>query len=137
VAGAKGYVTLYRGPLAQRLDQDPATTLQVTSEGRQWLGDDLSTKIERMTSAVNRSLARGGDDPGHITLVAGQDRDFIGGYRLKGWDWLWRLGGFWPNPDVALPVAVAAMEYVYTHPPQPAPGGGIKYLWHAVVTGSS
>jgi hypothetical protein len=49
---------------------------------------------------------------------------------------MWRIGGFYPNPDVALPVAVAAMEYLYTHAPPPStPAGGAKHLWHAAVSG--
>jgi hypothetical protein len=74
------------------------------------------------------------DDPGHVALVAGHRQDFIGGYRLEGWGWLWRVGGFSPQREVALPVAVAAMEHIYTHPPLPVKSGEIKYLWHATVT---
>ena len=116
------------------VDQPPEP-LRATDEGREWLGPDLSGRIDRTMSAVNRGLSRGGSDPGHLTLVAGERDDFIGGYRLDGWGWLWRIGGFHPDPDVALPVAVGAMEHIYTHPPLPAPRArGPKYLWHAVVT---
>jgi hypothetical protein len=66
-----------------------------------------------------------------VTLVAGDNSDFIGGYRLDGW--FWRIGGFSPNPDVALPVAVAATQDIYTHPPITVKPGGVKYLWHVVV----
>lgn len=52
---------------------------------------------------------------------------------LTGWGWLWRIGGFFPNPDVALPVAVRVTEYLYTHPPLPAQRPGIQYLWHATI----
>ena len=114
------------------VDQPPER-LRVTPEGRQWLGKKLADRVGRSMSTVNRGLARGRHDPGHVALVAGRRQDFIGGYRLGGWGWLWRVGGFWPNPDVALPVAVAAMEHVYTHPPLPVEGGGIRFLWHAVV----
>ncbi|MBV9470180.1 MAG: hypothetical protein JOZ57_13170, partial [Abitibacteriaceae bacterium] len=107
--------------------------LHVTPTGQQWLGEALSGQVAQMQSAVNRGLARGKDDPGHVTLVAGAQQDFIGGYRLNGWGWLWRIGGFWPNPNVVLPVTVAATEYLYTHPSPPAQPGGTQYLWHAVV----
>jgi hypothetical protein len=111
----------------------PAEPLTVTPVGRAVLGDQLSAKVQAAMSAVNRGLSAGADDPGHVTLVTGQKQDFIGAYRLNGWGWLWRIGGFNPTPEVALPVAVAAMEYVYTHPPLPVKAGGVKYLWHAVV----
>jgi hypothetical protein len=111
----------------------PAERLSVPSETPEWLGNDLSARISRALSIVNRGLTRGADDPGHVTLVAAERQDFIGGYRLEGWGWFWRIGGFWPNPDVALPAAVAAMEYIYTHPPLPVKPGERKYLWHVVV----
>jgi hypothetical protein len=62
-------------------------------------------------------------------LVAGRSADFIGGYRLDGWGWLWRVGGFNPNPDVAVPVMVKALEFVVTNPVQPIPTARIKTLW--------
>jgi hypothetical protein len=116
------------------VDQPPET-LSVTAEGRAWLGPDLCGRIAASASTVNRALVRGHDDPGHITLVTGQDQDFIGAYRLDGWGWLWRIGGFYPHPNVALPVAAAAMEYLYTHAPPPLPPGGLRYLWHASMRG--
>jgi hypothetical protein len=116
------------------VDQAPEV-LSVTAEGQAWLGKDLIDRIAASASTVNRALERGNQDPGHVTLVAGRDQDFIGAYRLDGWGWLWRIGGFHPNPDVALPVAAAAMEYLYTHVAPPAPPTGAKYLWHAVVSG--
>jgi hypothetical protein len=108
--------------------------LQATTDGRKWLGDELSRKIAASSSMVNRFLPRGGSDPGHITLVAGEKQDFIGGYQLNGWGWLWRIGGFHPNPEVAVPVVVAATEYLLANPPQPIRASGTKYLWHAVLS---
>ena len=115
------------------VDQAPEP-LRVSPEGRAWLRRPaLSSQVEKAFSAVNRALPRSHDDPGHVTLVAGADEDFIGGYRLGGWGWFWRIGGMNPNPEVALPVAVAATEFLYTNPPLPVKPGGIKYLWHATV----
>jgi hypothetical protein len=108
-------------------------SLQATADGRKWLGDELSRKIAASSSMVNRFLPRGGSDRGHITLVAGEKQDFIGGYQLNGWGWLWRIGGFHPNPEVAVPVVVAATEYLLANPPQPIRAPGTKYLWHAVL----
>lgn len=108
--------------------------LSVTAEGRAWLGKEVSDRIAGSASTVNRALLRGNEDPGHITLVTGREQDFVGAYRLGGWGWLWRIGGFYPNPDVAVPVTVATMEYLYTHAPPLSPPSGVKYLWHATVT---
>jgi len=126
-----GYLGLPVG--GGEIDQ-PAEPLVVPAANRAWLGEELAKQVERSMSAVNRGAVRGSHDPGHVTLVAGRRQDFIAGYRLDGWGWLWRIGGFWPNPDAALPVAVKAVEHVYTHPPLPVRPGGVKYLWHARVT---
>ena len=107
----------------------PGEPLKVPYEALQWLGADLAGSIERLTSPVNRALPRGPEDPGHVALVAGRSADFIGGYRLDGWGWLWRVGGFNPNPDVAVPVMVKALEFVVTNPVQPIPTARIKTLW--------
>lgn len=113
---------------------EPAQPLCVSPEAREWLGEKLSARVDRSASMVNRGLPRGPSDPGHFTLVAGDDVDFIGGYRLDGWGWFWRIGGFRPNADVALPVAVAATAYIYTHRPVPVTAAGPPRLWHATVT---
>lgn len=107
----------------------PAEALHVTSEGQSWLNPAVAALVAGAGSPVNRGLARGPLDPGHVTLVAGRESDWIGGYRLDGWGWLWRIGGFWPHPEVALPVTVAALEHLATQPPQPVKPGGVKYLW--------
>ncbi|MCY3021895.1 MAG: hypothetical protein NTW87_23030, partial [Planctomycetota bacterium] len=65
------------------VDQAPEP-LRVPAEGRAWLGEGLSARVETLTSAVNRGLPRGSESTGHVTLVAGTDQDFIGGYRLDG-----------------------------------------------------
>ena len=127
-SGGMGYLGL---PVGGGEVDAPAERLSVPAEGRQWLGDDLSEKVQGAMSAVNRGLTRGSDDPGHVALVAGERQDFIGGYRLDGWGWLWRIGGFYPNAQVALPVAVAAMERIFTHLPEEPKAGGVRYLWHA------
>ncbi|MBM3475736.1 MAG: hypothetical protein FJX75_20920 [Armatimonadetes bacterium] len=130
---ASGMATLGLPVGGGEVDQAPEP-LQVTPLGRTVLGDDLTSRVAALTSSVNRGLPRGGDDPGHCALVAGAKQDFIGAYRLHGWGYFWRIGGFNPNPDVALPVAVAAMQYVFDYPPLPIEGGGISYLWHATVS---
>ncbi|MBI5832399.1 MAG: hypothetical protein HZB16_08850, partial [Armatimonadetes bacterium] len=98
----------------------PAEPLNVTSTGRAWLGDALAGRVQALVSPVNRGLPRSSADPGHVALVSaardGGD-DFIGGYRLGGYGWLWRIGGFNPNPAVVTPVVVATLEYLAAHPP--------------------
>jgi hypothetical protein len=66
-------------------------------------------------------------------LVAGAASGFIGGYRLDGWGYLWRIGGFSPNPEVTTAVAVAATLHQYTCPPAPLPAAGSRYLYHATL----
>jgi hypothetical protein len=111
-----------------------ARPLSATPQGQEWLGTELSHKIGTLESAGNRALARGGDDPGHVTLIESAGRDFIGGYRLNGWGYLWRVGGFQPNPQVLLPTVLAVTQYTYRQAPQLTSAGGIKYLWHANIS---
>ena len=108
----------------------PAEPLLVTSLGQIVFGNGLSSQLQGLTSTVNRGLLRTPDDPGHLALLAGAQQDFLGAYRLDGWGYLWRIGGFMPNRNVVLPAAVATMEYLYTNPPLPFPPGSTKYLWH-------
>jgi len=108
----------------------PPEPLAVTPLGQTVFGADLSARLQGMTSTVNRGLLRTPDDPGHLTILAGAQQAFVGAYRLDGWGYLWRIGGFFPNPNVVLPAATAAMEYIFTNPPLPFEGGPTRYLWH-------
>ena len=111
----------------------PAEPVSVTADGQTILGADVAAGLAGLTSIVNRGLVRTPDDPGHLALLAGAQQDFLGAYRLDGWGCLWRIGGFWPNRNVALPAATATMEYLFTHPPLAYPSGPIKYLWHGTL----
>ncbi len=106
-----------------------AEPLSVGRDAEILLGATTAT-IAQHSSVVNRGLPRGGGAPDHITLIAGRNDDFIGGYRLNGWGVLWRIGGFNPNPQVAIPTVVASLENGYQRPPLPL-RNSTKYLWHA------
>jgi hypothetical protein len=144
--GAQGWQTQLLGPDGMGyfglpvgdgpVDQAPEP-LTVTALGQELLGSRLSAGLAGKTSTVNRSLPGTADAPSHLTLLAGAQQDFLGAYRLEGWGYLWRVGGFWPNPQVVLPAAVAVMEYVYTHPPLPIDPDPIRYLWHGTLRRAS
>ncbi len=125
-----GYLGL---PVADGEVEAPGEPLTVTATGQQWFGPELSTRLGRLSSPVNRGLPRTRPDPGHWALVSGAGADFIGAYRFNGWGGLWRIGGFNPNPEVVLPAMVAVAEHLATQPPEPVQPGGIAYLWHATV----
>ncbi len=110
----------------------PAEPLHATDTGKHWLGDALSALIEQCASVVNRSTPSTDSAPATL-LVAGVENGFIGGYRLDGWGYLWRIGGFNPNPDMTVSVAVAATLYQYTHPPAPLPPSATRFLFHATL----
>lgn len=112
---------------------DPPQPLTVTRQGRAWLGDALATDVETRESAVNRGVLSTEAAPATV-LVAGAENGFIGGYRLDGWGYLWRIGGFDPNPEVAIPVAIATTLHQYTNPPEKPGPAGTRYLWHATLT---
>jgi hypothetical protein len=111
-----------------------AEPVSVTAEGRGLLGDALADQLNGLTSSVDRGLPRTADDPGHLAVLAGAEADFLGGYRLEGWGFLWRIGGFNPNPAVAIPATVGVIEFLYGHPPLPVPASSLPYLWHGTVT---
>jgi hypothetical protein len=124
-------------PVGGGENAQPAEPLIVTAAGQTMFGEALSMQLQGLTSSVNRGLLRTSDDPGHLALLAGAQQDFMGGYRLDGWGYLWRIGGFWPNPDVVLPAVPAVMTFLYTNPPLPAVVSPVKYLWHGSVTFAS
>jgi hypothetical protein len=111
-----------------------AEALSVTSEGRELLGDAVADQLSGLTSSVNRGLPRTAGDPGHLAVLAGAETDFLGGYRLEGWGFLWRTGGFNPDRAVLIPATVGVIEYLYSHPPLPVPSSTMPYLWHGTVT---
>ena len=114
----------------------PAESLHATETGKAWLGDALAAKVDQSMSVVNRGTPSTKALPATV-LVAGAENGFIGGYRLEGWGYLWRVGGFNPNPEVATSVAVAATLHQYTHPPAPPPASGTRFLYHATLTPAS
>ncbi|HSR87628.1 MAG TPA: hypothetical protein VLL07_01635, partial [Pontiella sp.] len=107
--------------------------LTVTAEGQAIFGPTLSAQLATESTAVNRGLPRTADDPGHFALLAGTEQDFLGAYRLGGWGYLWRYGGFNPNSNVLLSTAPAVMTYLYTNAPLPAAASSQKYFWHGNV----
>jgi len=129
VIGSSG-MNFFGIPVGAGAVDQPAEPLTVTELGGTIFGPDLSGRLQGLGSIVNRGLLRTPDDPGHLTLLAGAQQDFLGAYRLDGWGYLWRVGGFSPNPNVVLPAATATMEYLYTHPPLPFESGPTKYVWH-------
>jgi hypothetical protein len=115
---------------------DPVEPLHATDAGKAWLGEALAAQLSQSASVVNRGVVSTPGAPATV-LVSGTDTGFIGGYRLDGWGYLWRIGGFNPNPDVATSVAVAATLHQYTTPPAPLPPSGTRYLYHATLTPAS
>lgn len=115
----------------------PAEPLAVTAAGQAMFGPALSAQLQGLASSVNRGLLRTSDDPGHLAVLAGAQQDFMGAYRLDGWGYLWRIGGFWPNSNMVLPAVPAIMTYLYTNAPLPATVSTVEYLWHGTGTFAS
>lgn len=128
--GSGGADTLGIPVGAGDVDQPPEP-LRVTDEGARMLGQEVTEALGGMSSTVNRALPS--DEPAHVSWVAGQRGGFIGGYRLNGWGWLCRIGGFWPNRDVAIPVVVRVLEQLYDSPAAPGPADPTPRLWHFAV----
>ena len=120
-------------PVGDGAVDDPSEPLHVTDTGKAWLGNALAAKVGQSASVVNRGTLSTPAVPATV-LVAGVQNNFIGGYRLDGWGYVWRIGGFSPNPEVATSVAVAATLHQYLTPPAPLPPSGTRYLYHATLT---
>lgn len=123
-------------PIGDGEVDDPSEPLHATEAGTAWLGAALASQIAQAGSVVNRGVVSNAAAPATV-LVAGAENNFIGGYRLEGWGYLWRIGGFNPNPAVATSAAVAATLHQYTTPPAPLPPSGTRYLYHATLTPAS
>ncbi len=121
-------------PVGSGANNQPAEPLTVTSTGETMFGSALTPRLQGLYSTVNRGLVRSSDDPGHITILAGSQQDFVGAYRLGGWGYFWRIGGFYPNSAVVFPTVSSVLTYLYTSPPQPAIVSTVQYLWHGTVT---
>lgn len=108
----------------------PPVSLEATEAGRHWLQPQSLEAIGRHPSQANRGAGSG---PPTVCLVASSEREYVFGYRLDGWGWLWRIGGLNPIREVALPVVVDTLEHLYTHPPLPLPTDPTPRTWRLRV----
>ncbi len=93
----------------------PLEQLVVTATGKQVLGEEVTAVVLKTPCEINRPLPA---DDAHLTLIAAEGRDYMGGYSLGGWGRLWRFGGSRASAEMAIPVTAAIVHYTYTHPPQ-------------------
>jgi len=133
--GAAGLNHL-RLPIGDGEVDQPVEPLHATDEGKVWLGEAMAERVAQASSSVNRCVRTSAATPATL-LVSGVEAGFIGGYRLDGWGYLWRVGGFSPDPEITPAVAVAATLHHYTTPPAPLPPAGTRYLYHATLTPAS
>lgn len=105
---------------------DPPRPLKVTEVGKQWLGSGWATAIERLQSGVQRPFT---GRPDALNLVMGGQDGFVAGIRGDGWGWLWRLGGFRPNPEAAQMAVVGVLEHLATQPWPEPPRPERKLFW--------
>ena len=96
---------------------DPPRVLVPTKAGVAWLGQAAAEEMGKLRSGVQRPFA---DRPDALVLVRGGQDGFVAGIRGDGWGWLWRLGGFSPQPDAAR-LAVAGVLGRLATQPWPAP----------------
>jgi len=104
--------------------------LRVSEEGVGWLTDASQALVARSSSAVNRGLPADTRDPGHVTVITGPSGDFVGGYRLAGWGWLWRIGGLNPDPQVSEAVVADVLARLASSAPLPPKPPQVRRLWH-------
>lgn len=95
----------------------PAEPLRVTPAGRPWFDNALVSRIEASTSGIQRGFE---DDGPTLVLVESQSGDFAAAIRGQGWGWLFRLGGFRPDPGAAGAIVSGSLRHLLTRPwPEP------------------
>lgn len=87
--GPKGYVSLFGGNIEHREDETPAT-LHVTTEGREWLGNELADRLEDAKALVNRPSPRVHTN---LVLVDSDHGPYFAARNISGTGALWRIGG--------------------------------------------
>ncbi len=109
-----------------------AEAVTVTAQGRAILGEDLAATIEHQPWLVDRTPA---DTLLPSTaLVTGASGDYVTGYRLGGWGWLWRIGGSYPDEKLTPRLVGSVLDYLYTHAPSQYVGdAATAKTWHAVI----
>jgi hypothetical protein len=121
-----------------RGDRDVAVELPEPMTGQVTLrmdgGSDVNVAVRGRTLAFHLGSRPGLDRVQPPVSLAGAQQDFLGAYHLEGWGCWWRVGGFWPNPEVVLSTAVAAMEHLYAPPLLSAEPDPVRYLWHGLLT---
>ncbi len=103
ISGPAGYEALFGGRLDQRENDDPATTLRVTEEGREWLGAGLVERVNTAQAVVNRPCTRGQAD---LTVVDSDNGPWISASHIGGEGYLWRIGGSIGDREARLPPEV-------------------------------
>jgi len=116
-----------------------AKPIVVTEKGKEWFDPALVKTLETQTGLATwrmpSRLAGDSPDSGHVTLVRTGDFDYLGGYRLGGWGWFFRIAQSNADPATAIPLAVASTTYLLNHPPVLLGGEDrTKFLWHATVS---
>lgn len=110
-----------------------AEGLRLTATGQEWFGAEFDV-ASLLPAMVNRGLPSTRRSKPDVALLEGDSNVFFGGYRLGGWGYLWRLGGFNPPPETAIAAVAGALRHLATTPPQPATPSGPVRLFHAKVT---
>ncbi len=111
----------------------PPVPLQVTPLGGELLTPPVRELVGSHPAATNRA-AQAGSSPAHETLVASEGRDYVAGYRLGGWGWLWRIGGFDPPRELVTPLVADALAALYGRAPLPPPTDPARYVWRIRLT---
>ncbi len=87
--GGKGYASLWGGQPVMRADNDPPVPIQVTAEGRKWLGPGFSATSRPRQASVNRPPQAGQFD---MVLADSKYGPFFSSRKLDAGR-LWCLGG--------------------------------------------
>ncbi len=112
-AGPSGYVSLFGTGLVMRADGDPPVPVNVTKDGRTWLGEKLADKWDGKSAVVNRPPPQ---NQATIVLVDSPNGPYFYGTTLGRRGSLFRIGGRveTDQTQMVLDLVTTAIEHLAT-----------------------
>jgi len=134
VVGPNGYISLFGGPLTSRPDNDPPVSINITTNGRAWLGTTVANRWDGTNVVVNRPSTLSQVD---LVLATSTNGPFFAASHLGGQGYLFRLGGAigQAQQPLALDLVVASIEHLALAPLAGRTNVGLIALNHGPASG--
>ncbi|MBM4084557.1 MAG: hypothetical protein FJ272_07185, partial [Planctomycetes bacterium] len=107
--GPQGLTTLLGHGCKMLAVDEPPCRVELTKEGREWLGQEFERRFGRADAIVNRPPdvgAAAAPAAPDVALLTSKNGVYVPGYRLGGSGWFFRIGGKVTREDAQLVTAV-------------------------------